>query len=71
MKKCYKCGTEWEGQTSPGTKAVCDKCMEYLHSCRNCRYFDNKRFFCSNSLADRVFDTEKFNECDEFRFTET
>ena len=71
MKQCYKCKTEWNGLSQPGTKETCLKCGQDLHVCLNCKLYDvHKPNSCTEPEADPVQNKERFNFCDFFRFRE-
>jgi len=70
MKRCYKCGKEWNGgKERPGPKEFCDGCSAYLHCCLNCRFYDegahNK---CYIPNTEYIADKTGGNFCDEFEF---
>jgi len=69
MKKCAHCGTRWNGYgAEPRSRAVCEGCGAYLHSCVNCHHFDSARTN-SCTLPDTAFvgARDTLNYCDEFR----
>jgi hypothetical protein len=66
MKSCFRCGTEWDGRTTPGYGATCLKCRAYWHCCMNCKYFEDYGRRCTNTDAGAVDDRESRNSCDEF-----
>ena len=71
MKKCWKCGREWTQSRIPPFKETCERCLSYLHSCKNCKYYDpNAAQSCTNRSAEYVNDKEDSNFCEEFLFLE-
>ena len=79
MKRCHKCGKEWEGgkgqlgaKRQPGPKDSCEACTAYLHCCRNCRFHDpSVHNQCRIPNTEWVGDRMGLNYCDEFEFAET
>lgn len=70
MKQCHACHHEWEGIRQPGTKETCPSCAEDLHVCLNCDFFDeHKPCQCRVPDIDPVTRKDRFNFCDEFRFS--
>ena len=72
IKKCHACGAPWDGEGTPGFKAVCESCSAFLHSCKNCRLHDpTAHNECLSSTTEYVADREGPNWCDEFDFKTT
>ncbi len=67
LKKCFKCGTVWNGFGRPRSRQICEGCGSYLHSCINCHYFD-RDITCSCSLPDTAFvgPRDMLNYCEQF-----
>ena len=65
--RCYSCQNEIPLPGKPGRRETCPKCAAYLHSCRNCRFYDvNAHHQCREAQADLVPDKEMGNFCDWF-----
>lgn len=72
MKYCYKCRTPWQGtSTQPAIRETCGNCCANLHSCKNCRFYDERKpQACMVASVDPVLDKERFNFCEEFQFVD-
>jgi len=70
MKQCHQCGEIWDGSpgTQPGRNETCVKCGADLHSCLNCRLFDQRSFGCTSRTTEAIKDRERRNYCEEFDF---
>lgn len=62
--RCIHCGRERD-QPTVGFKAVCEGCGAYLHSCVQCRLYDEAGR-CRSTTTDSVRDVEHANFCEEF-----
>lgn len=72
MKKCGKCGAEWQGEGKLGFRELCDKCGAFLHACINCRLYDKTAHNqCKSPTTEWVEDRERGNYCEEFRFADS
>ncbi len=72
MKACHSCGAEWTEKDKPGFSAVCERCGEYLHCCRNCRFHaPGQHNDCREPGAEMVRDKEARNLCEWFQFAQT
>lgn len=64
---CQACGYDLGAVDRIGRSDRCDGCGMDLHSCKNCRFYDEKVYNeCSEPQAERVVDKEKSNFCDYF-----
>lgn len=68
---CWKCGTK----ILPGTKiyrdSVCSSCGADLKVCKNCQFYQTgARYDCHETIDEPVFDKEKANFCDYFKYKE-
>ena len=71
MKACYSCGAEWVEQEAPGFSVTCEKCGEFLHCCRNCRFHaPGQHNDCREPQADPVSDKDTRNLCEWFQFAD-
>lgn len=72
MKRCHQCGAEYvSAKKQPGPKDTCESCLAYLHSCKNCRFYDEHAHNnCYIPTTDWVADKEGPNFCDEFEFAD-
>lgn len=69
MKKCFRCGTRWQGHGGqPRAREVCESCGSYLHCCLNCHHFD-RRVTNSCTLAHTAFvgTRDTLNYCEDFK----
>jgi len=67
MKKCHKCGLEFDEKYKPGFNDACEKCASYVHVCKNCRLYDEfAPGGCKSPTTEQVKDPEGQNYCDEF-----
>lgn len=68
MRKCYKCGTPWDGRGQPRPRQNCSGCGAYLHSCVNCQQFDhNVTNSCRLQHTDYIGPRMAQNYCEDFR----
>ena len=69
MKTCYSCGKEIDFQGRLSIREACINCNSDLHTCHNCRFFDelsNRQ--CREPAVLLVQDKDKYNRCDWFEF---
>jgi hypothetical protein len=67
MKTCWKCGWEWAESRQPPFNETCPECFSYLHSCKNCKFYDvTAASDCRNPDAEEVQSKESHNFCEEF-----
>jgi len=65
---CYACGAEIRLEGAVGRRATCPECDAELHSCLNCRHFDESAAHaCREPHAEHVVDKEATNACDLFQ----
>ena len=68
---CFQCQTK-NTHESPAFRAVCEKCLQDLHICKNCSFYDENTYNeCRESSAERITDKEKNNLCEYFKPLET
>lgn len=68
-KNCISCGTTLEIADLIGRNDVCPKCGHNLHSCLQCRFYEENEYHqCREPQAEWVSDKEKANFCDYFEF---
>ena len=71
MRACHACGAEWTEPENPGFSAQCEKCGEYLHCCRNCKFCaPGHHNDCLESEAEMVRDKDVRNLCEYFQFAD-
>ena len=65
---CWKCGASLEAVPLPLSRlSECPQCRAYLHSCRQCRFYDPRSpDRCREERAEHVRDCETANFCDWF-----
>lgn len=66
---CWKCGTEMETpeRGKIAFRATCDKCLAWLHCCKNCKnYRPGLANDCAIPGTEYIADREACNFCDEF-----
>ncbi len=67
--QCYKCKEELVFDVKIGIRDTCPNCTSYLHSCRNCRFWNvSAHNQCLERSAELVRDREAMNRCDFFQF---
>ncbi|MBI4854213.1 MAG: hypothetical protein HY819_20640 [Acidobacteria bacterium] len=67
VTRCSNCSTIVDTTLSIGFNEQCKKCGNYLHSCKNCRYFDpGARFECQKPIEMRVAKKSEGNMCLQF-----
>jgi len=66
---CYRCGAEVRIDGPVGRRTTCPECDADLHSCINCRHYDESAAHqCREPHADHVLDKEASNPCELFMF---
>jgi hypothetical protein len=69
MKTCYSCGKDVDFQGRISIRETCLSCGNDLHTCHNCRFFDEKsNRECKEPSAELINDKDKYNRCDWFEF---
>ena len=64
---CHACGSAIALEKI-GVRDVCDRCSAYLHSCRQCDFYEaGAHNDCRETNADLVADKDAGNFCDYFR----
>lgn len=67
--QCYKCQEELVFEVKIGRRDTCPNCDAYLHSCRNCRFWDpGAHNQCREVKAEYIRDREDGNFCGHFKF---
>ncbi len=67
VTRCSNCSTIVETLDAIAFNDQCKKCGAYLHSCKNCRYFDpGARFECQKPIEARVAKKSDGNMCMQF-----
>ncbi len=65
---CYRCGATLHMDGPVGRRAACPECDADLHTCLNCRHYDESSAReCREPHADRVIDKEASNPCELFQ----
>lgn len=65
---CYGCGAELRIDGPVGRRMTCPECEADLHSCMNCRHWDESAAHeCREPHADHVVDKVASNACDLFQ----
>ena len=68
---CYYCSHKISFEKPLRREATCSKCGQYLHCCRNCRFYDEKAYQkCRESQAEWVRDKTSANFCHYFEPSE-
>lgn len=66
---CVFCQTEIEVSGRVGSREVCPKCGRDLHSCLQCRFYDEDAHHeCKEPQAEWVEDKDRANYCEWFEF---
>jgi hypothetical protein len=64
---CYQCGHDVQVDRKPLRNDTCPSCQAFLHSCRNCRFYDVKAYHeCREPQAEWVQDKASGNYCEYF-----
>lgn len=69
MRACAACGREWAEKRQPGFREECESCLNPLHACRNCRFFqEGASQWCGEPMArdEKPRDPEAANTCSYF-----
>lgn len=63
---CCKCGKPIDN-IAIYRNSVCDFCKSDLHSCVNCRFYEQGRHYdCNEQIEEPISDKERANFCDSF-----
>ena len=66
---CYSCGQNLELQSTVGRRTTCPECDADLHSCVNCRHYDESApHSCREPQTEHVLEKDSSNACDLFQF---
>ena len=66
-RHCFKCGTQWTVNRTPGRTEMCERCGADLHVCFNCISHDPKvAYQCRDRRAEEVTDKDRANFCEYF-----
>lgn len=72
MKICFFCKKEIDIENKVGRTETCPFCRSDLHSCLNCRFYDEKASNqCREPQAERVTAKDKSNFCEYFSFQDS
>ena len=64
---CHACGAAI-ALAEIGVRDVCERCRAYLHSCRQCDFYEpGAHNDCREPSAERVVEKERANFCDFFQ----
>ena len=67
MIACHACGAA-VSVAEIGVRDVCERCRAYLHSCRQCDFYEpGAHNDCREPSAEMVADKDAGNFCDYFR----
>lgn len=67
---CYFCGQSFTGD-KVYRNTTCSKCGKDLHSCLNCRFYDQgSHWDCRESVSEEVADKERANFCEYFEYAD-
>jgi hypothetical protein len=65
---CYGCGGTLRIDGPVGRRTTCPTCDADLHSCINCRHYDESAAHqCREPHADHIVEKEQSNACDLFQ----
>ncbi len=65
---CYGCGAALRIDGPVGRRTTCPDCDADLHSCLNCRHYDESAAHqCREPHAEQVVDKDSSNACDLFQ----
>jgi hypothetical protein len=65
---CYGCGAELRVDGPVGRRRTCPHCDGDLHSCMNCRHYDESAAHqCREPQVEHVVEKEASNACDLFQ----
>jgi hypothetical protein len=65
---CYACGARIRVDGPVGRRSTCPECDGDLHSCMNCRHYDESAAHqCREPHAEHVVEKEAANACDLFQ----
>jgi hypothetical protein len=66
MANCWSCSTDLGALRKVGREELCGQCHAWVHSCKNCRFWDESGRTCEEPAAEWVHDRERANFCDFF-----
>ena len=65
---CYSCGAQVRIDGTVGRRTTCPECDADLHSCINCRHYDESTAHqCREPHAEQIVDKEASNACDLYQ----
>jgi hypothetical protein len=65
---CHRCGAELTIDGPVGRRTTCPQCDADLHSCLNCKHYDESApHQCREPHADHFVDKEQSNACELFQ----
>jgi len=65
---CHHCGQENSYSDRVGIRAECSKCMNDIHVCKNCQFYDPKVYNeCREPQAEVVLEKDRANRCEYFQ----
>jgi hypothetical protein len=65
---CYACGASLKLSGPVGRRLTCSECDADLHSCLNCRHYDESAAHqCREPHAEHIVDKDSANACDLFQ----
>lgn len=66
--QCFKCQEVLQFVDKVGFRVECPKCMEDVHVCKNCEFYDPKVYNeCRETSADVIREKARANFCEFFR----
>ncbi len=65
---CFACGAALRIDGPVGRRTTCPECDADLHTCRNCRHYDESAAHeCREPHAEHIVDKDASNACDLFQ----
>ncbi len=65
---CHGCGTTLRIDGPVGRRTVCPQCDADLHTCLNCRHYDESAAHqCREPHAEQIVEKDQSNSCDLFQ----
>ena len=72
MRSCYSCHRTLDEKMEVFRSTVCPQCGKDLRVCRNCTFYSpGAHWDCRETIGEAVWDKERANFCDYFRFRES
>jgi hypothetical protein len=69
MAACYNCGHKFDRDFVVTRSAECPSCNRPIRCCKNCVFYEpGAHWDCRETIPDPVFEKERANFCDYFRF---